>query len=38
MRMQWRKMLYQVGISVKEMFTVSGMRASFSFAYQQFVF
>jgi hypothetical protein len=36
--MQWHKMLDQVGIAVKEVFGVSGMGASFSFPYQQFIF
>ena len=37
MWMQWREILYQVGIAVIEVFTVGGVNTSFCFAYKQFI-
>jgi len=38
MGMQWRKMRYQIRVSVKEVFGVSSVCASFPLPYQQFIF
>jgi hypothetical protein len=35
--MHWRKILYQIGIAVKEMLGIGGVYTSFFSSYQQFI-